>query len=124
MKYLFFASGVTPDGTSTTEEVAMLKLSDLSCIVNGGADEIHMIFKDTGPTAGASGAAQMDDVYCTVACANASIREAILELGEVLSRFEKDPAANVLRVYDGTATQVTKCVSSFSGCAINAEEPA
>ena len=121
-KYLFFASGVVPDSTATTEELCVVKLSDLSQIVNGAADEFYMVFKNTAPQSSTNSTTQLDDLTITIGCANSKMRGTILRIMDQLARFEKDPDAHILTVFDGTAPFVTKLDSALLGCSINMEE--
>lgn len=47
MKFLAFWG--TPDTGATTEELALLPATSLSCIVNGATDKLELHFKDTSP---------------------------------------------------------------------------
>ena len=47
MKFLAFFGA--PDATASTEELALLPASALSCIVNGAENKLELHFKDTSP---------------------------------------------------------------------------
>lgn len=47
MKFLAFFGA--PDATASTEELALLPASALSCMVNGADDRLELHFKDTSP---------------------------------------------------------------------------